>query len=268
MALFTSKADARLPLLTQFYQLVIPEPNDKRYPKETVEEWQAAGILKNSDPNGYELLEDGSAVLRDESYGLNLQEAPTELRTWTESIVLASYKKTFGTDEHGNINAEGLVMAGVQHTDLDRLGRMHSIFRRLMDAAADKHLPDEEDLVKFNEYRATIQIPPSTLVWRVIGTDKLLTYDYNPGLSTFRREVEIPLIEQLAEGVVSNCHHGPGRGAQYLGILRCEECKHPFVVTRYGPVSHQNTQRFCSHRCSDRNWRRKRRKEKKVSMSN
>lgn len=216
MAIFTSKADRGVPLLTQFYQLEIPLPTP--FP----------GV-----------------------YGRDLME--TELLPWAAGIAQTTQGQVFRKGPDGeDVDASGEV-SWPQIIDMNRLGKIHPVMKRMMNAAADRKNPLPDDLVAFNAWQEACHTPAPRLHWidTTVNPDepRFIVFQNAQPVRLAMKYIDRVLIEQFSRALIAQENHILPRGWAFRGFSRCEECRSPFLVAKEG-------QRFCSARCRQRQGQR------------
>lgn len=215
MALFTSKADAGLPLLTQFYQLDLPLSFDV-----DLEE-------------GYDAIY-WSEVLME-----------SELRFWVDDT-LAKWKR--GRVAAGESHWASLTNTPVGWPDNHQnpkhrqmwaeLARLQLLLQRLMDCAADVVAPASEDTERLNRWLAML-MPAPELVWIVTEFGQARRnhiYLASPNVMLWHMILHKRLVTEFLEALEG------GR------LRRCEECGSVGSVF----VEQKPGQKYCSQRCRTR----------------
>lgn len=230
MALFTNKADADLPLLTQFYQVAVPGERD-------------AGSLRGSELELF--LERCEEKEKDPLTILTTGKLPKNQRR-NRKEQIPDHFLTDAADIHDLVC---ILMDSLAEDEFIQISTVKQI---------------EKYIDKYNE---SIRIGFSQFGWIDVA---LIPEDYPPGeliKAKHLRVIKRRSNEDAPEGILGVLDEVEKllSSRRMYWLSSCEECYSVFIqernVSRRGEAyaTYGSKQRFCSHRCASRSGQRRRR---------
>jgi hypothetical protein len=255
MALFTGKADKKLPLLSQFYQLEINAPDLFKAKFDDANFQQLASGLIGSELDiwmGRTLHpEEGAEILYTENYASEIVERRIAERQ-------AQGHERFNESEAGWFE-DAVMLLGL-------IAKLHPHIKALMDGAADNwKLPAPEntgDVAK----DAVQQVFHEAGYGSAISLRFGVHLDYlNARCKELKSSIRFNIEDENVTTTEWASHNVPlmasiiyqfKQGIEKKSLTHCLECRSVFLSKRSGAI-------YCSERCSNRVLKRKRRSEGK-----